>query len=616
MSKVIGIDLGTTNCCVAIMEGSVPKVIPNREGTHTNPSIVAFTEKGERLVGQIAKRQSLTNPKNTIYAVKRLMGRKFQSPEVQQAKNHLPYHIIEAPNGDVRIRIQERDYSSQEISGMILARLKQMAEDYIGATVNEAVITVPAYFDDSQRQATKDAGRIAGLQVSRIVNEPTAAALAYRLGESAEKRIAVYDLGGGTFDISILHLGEGVFEVKSTSGNSFLGGEDFDQEIVKWLLQEFQKREGIDLHEDRLALQRLKEAAEKAKCDLSTSTKCEINLPFISADEKGPKHLNLVLTRETFESLVGDLIEQTRQPCEEALQMSGLTLDKIDEVLLVGGQTRTPKVVEIVRSIFGKEPSTDRSPDEVVGIGAAIQGAILQGEVKDIILLDVTPLSLGIETRGAMFTKLIERNTTIPTRKGKVFTTVMDNQAKVEIHCLQGEREIAAHNKSLGKFEMVGIPPAPRGVPQIEVSFEIDSNGIVNVSARDMATNTQQAMVVTPSSGLTEKEVQKIIEDAKANEESDRKKAELQKIQSRLESLLDSNMKTFSEFGKSLAEEQRITVKNILDDARRALHGASVARSQESLGRLGEAAQILTEVILYNPQQFTAQPDKPAAGEE
>ena len=606
MKKIIGIDLGTTNSCVAVMEGNVPKVIPNREGTHTTPSIVAFTEKGERLVGQIAKRQSLTNPRNTVYSVKRLIGRKFDSQEVQKAGKILPYETVNSENGDVRIRIQKRDFTTQEISGMILTRLKEMAEAYLGSTVSEVVLTVPAYFDDSQRQATKDAGRIAGLKVLRILNEPTAAALAYRLEETGNKKIAVYDLGGGTFDISILQLGDGVFEVKSTSGNTFLGGDDFDQRIVEWLLGEFQNQEGIDLKNDRLALQRLKEAAEKAKCELSTIERCEINLPFISADNAGPKHLNSVLTREYLESLVDDLVEQTRQPCLEALQMAGLTPEQIDEVLLVGGQTRTPMVVRAVESIFGKKPENDRSPDEVVGIGAAIQAAILQGEVKDMVLLDVTPLSLGIETRGGMFTKLIDRNTTIPTRKGKVFTTILDNQAKVEVHVLQGEREIANYNRSLGKFDLVGIPPAPKGVPQVEVSFEIDSNGIVNVSARDMATNQQQAMVVTPSSGLSEKEIKTIIDEAQVNEESDRRKAELHRIQSRLESLLDSNLKTFAEFGKSLPEDQRKTVKSILDDAKRALQGSSVAESQKSLERLGEAAQILTEVILYNPSKFRA----------
>ena len=455
MGKVIGIDLGTTNCCVAVMDGGTPVVVPNREGARTTPSIVAFTEKGEKLVGQIAKRQSVTNPTNTVYAVKRLIGRKFNSPEVQQARKFTPYQIVEAKNGDVRIRVRDKDYSPQEISAMILARLKEMSEEFLQGEVSEAIITVPAYFDDSQRQATKDAGRIAGLKVLRIINEPTAASLAYRLNEDSEKKIVVYDLGGGTFDVSILQLGQGVFEVKSTSGDTFLGGEDFDQRILEWLLAEFEKKEGVSLREDRLALQRLKEAAEKAKCELSLEQRSEINLPFISADAKGPKHLNVALTREKLNELTVDLVERTRKPCVEALSLAGLKPSDIDEVLLVGGMTRVPRVIDVVREIFGKEPSRDKNPEEVVGVGAAIQAGILQGEVKDMVLLDVTPLSLGIETRGGMFTKLIERNTTIPTRKTKIFTTVVDNQAKVEVNVLQGEREVAAFNKSLGRFELI-----------------------------------------------------------------------------------------------------------------------------------------------------------------
>src|SRR6266853_369724 len=481
MSRVIGIDLGTTNCCVAVMDGQTPTVVPNKEGARTTPSIVAFTERGERLVGQIAKRQSVTNPKNTVYAVKRLIGRKFNSPEVQQARKYSPYQIVESGNGDLRIRVRDHDYSPQEISAMILARLKEMSEEFLQAEVHEAIITVPAYFDDGQRQATKDAGRIAGLKVLRIINEPTAASLAYRLNEESEKRIVVYDLGGGTFDVSILQLGQGDFEVKSTSGDTFLGGEDFDQRILEWLLQEFEKKEGISLKEDRLALQRLKEAAEKAKCELSMEARSEINLPFLSADAKGPKHLNVALTREKFNELTSDLVERTRKPCLEALTLAGLKPGDIDEVLL-----------------------------------------------------DVTPLSLGIETRGGMFTKLIERTTTIPTRKTKIFTTVVDNQAKVEINVLQGEREVAAFNKSLGRFELIGIPPAPKGVPQIEVTFDIDSNGIVHVSARDMTANKEQKIAVTPSGGLTEKEISEIIDDAQRNAETDKKKSELFRIQARL----------------------------------------------------------------------------------
>ena len=601
MGKVIGIDLGTTNCCVAIMEGGLPKVIPNKEGARTTPSVVAFTERGEKLVGQIARRQAVTNPKNTVYAVKRLIGRKYSSPEVQHARQFVPYQISEAANGDVRVRVREKDYSPQEISAMILGRLKEMSEEFLQIDVSEAIITVPAYFDDSQRQATKDAGRIAGLKVLRILNEPTAASLAYRLNETSEKKIAVYDLGGGTFDVSILQLGQGVFEVRATSGDTFLGGEDFDQRILEWLLQEFEKKEGISLREDRLALQRLKEASEKAKCELSVEERAEINLPFISADAKGPKHLNVALTCAKFNEMTADLVERTRKPCVEALSLAGLKPTDVDEVLLVGGMTRVPRVIEVVREIFGREASRDRNPEEVVGVGAAVQAGILQGEVKDMVLLDVTPLSLGIETRGAMFTKLIDRNTTVPTRKSKIFTTVVDNQGKVEINVLQGEREVASYNKSLGRFELVGIPPAPKGVPQIEVTFDIDSNGIVHVSARDMATKKEQKIVVTPSGGLTDREIAEIIDDAERHAEDDKKKAELFRIQARLEGLLESNMRSFAEFGSMLDEEKRVTVKRIIDAARKALASASISECTESLEKLGEASQILTEVILYQP---------------
>jgi len=601
MGRVIGIDLGTTNCCVAVMDGGAPMVIPNKEGARTTPSVVAFTERGERLVGQIARRQAVTNPRNTVYAVKRLIGRKYGSPEVQHARQFVPYQIVEATNGDVRVRVRDKDHSPQEISAMILGRLKEVSEEHLQTEVSEAIITVPAYFDDSQRQATKDAGRIAGLKVLRILNEPTAASLAYRINESGEKKIAVYDLGGGTFDVSILQLGQGVFEVRATSGDTFLGGEDFDQRILEWLLQEFEKREGISLREDRLALQRLKEASEKAKCELSVEMRAEINLPFISADSAGPKHLNVALTRERFDEMTADLVERTRKPCLEALSLAGLKSADIDDVLLVGGMTRVPKVIETVRAIFGREPSRDRNPEEVVGVGAAIQAGILQGEVKDMVLLDVTPLSLGIETRGAMFTKLIERNTTIPTRKSKIFTTVVDNQSKVEINVLQGEREVASYNKSLGRFELVGIAPAPKGVPQVEVTFDIDSNGIVNVSARDLATKKEQKILVTPSGGLTEREIAEIIDDAERHAEDDRKKAELYRIQARLEGLLESNMRSFAEFGSLLDEEKRNTVKKIIDGARKALASASISECTASLEKLAEASQILTEVILYHP---------------
>jgi len=597
----MGIDLGTTNCCVAVMDGGTPLVVPNKEGARTTPSIVAFTEKGQRLVGQIAKRQSITNPHNTVYAVKRLIGRKFNSPEVQQAKRFAPYQIVDAKNGDVRIRVRDKDYSPPEISAMILERLKEMTEEHLQAEVHEAIITVPAYFDDSQRQATKDAGRIAGLKVLRIINEPTAASLAYRLNEESEKKIAVYDLGGGTFDVSILQLGQGVFEVKSTSGDTFLGGEDFDQRILEWLLVEFEQKENISLREDRLALQRLKEAAEKAKCELSAEARAEINLPFISADAKGPKHLNVVLTRDKFNELTVDLVERTRKPCLEALSLAGLKAADVDEVLLVGGMTRVPKVIDTVREIFGKEPCRDKNPEEVVGVGAAIQAGILQGEVKDMVLLDVTPLSLGIETRGGMFTKLIERNTTIPTRKTKIFTTAAENQSQAEVKVLRGGRAGDPPNKSRGRFELIGFQPAPRGVPQIEVTFDIDSNGIVHVSARDMATNKEQTIVVTPSGGLSEKEIGDIIDDAKKNADADKKKAELFRIQSRLEGLLESNMKSFAEFGTLLDEEKRNTVKKILEGARKALASASITECTASLEKLGEASEILTEVIMYHP---------------
>jgi molecular chaperone DnaK len=602
MGKVIGIDLGTTNCCIAVMEGGKPRVLASREGARTTPSVVAFTSRNERLVGQIAKRQSLTNPANTIYAMKRLIGRKFDSPEVGKARQLVPYEIVASGNGDAWIRVRDRDYSPPEISAFLLARLKEMAEDYLGAEVSEAVITVPAYFDDSQRQATKDAGRIAGLTVLRILNEPTAAALAYGRDEgTAPRRIAVYDLGGGTFDISILQLGEGVFEVKATSGDTFLGGEDFDQRIVDWLLDTFRGDTGIDLRSDRLALQRLKEAAEKAKCELSRADSAEINLPFISADEAGARHMHTVLTRATFEQLVDDLIEKTRGPCEEALAMAGLRPEDVDEVLLVGGQTRTPKVVRMVADIFGREPDQTINPDEVVGIGAAIQAGILKGDVKDMVLLDVTPLSLGIETRGGMFTRIIERNATIPTRKSRIFTTVADNQTKVEVHVLQGEREVAGANKSLGRFDLVGIPPAPRGVPQIEVAFDIDSNGIVSVQARDMATGHEQKILVTPSSGLADAEIQAIIEDAQRHAEEDRRRAEYVRARARLEGLVESNQKTFAEFGSLLPAEQQAGVRRLLDNARKALDSGSAAECTQALERVAEVGRVLSEVILYDP---------------
>jgi len=616
MGRIIGIDLGTTNCCMAFIEGSTPHVIPTKEGSRTVPSVVGFTEKGDRLVGHIAKRQMITNPANTVYAVKRLIGRKANAPEVAQAKSFLPYQVAEAANGDLRVRIRDRDFSPPEISGIILGKLKEIAEDYLGTEVDEAIITVPAYFDDSQRQATKDAGRIAGLKVSRIINEPTAACLAYGHDETRERRIAVYDLGGGTFDITILQVGDGVFEVKASAGDTFLGGEDFDNRIVDWLFKEFQKGHGIDLRNDKLALQRLKEAAEKAKCELSAQDEAEINLPFLSADESGPKHLNVKLSRSDFEKMVGDLIERTRKPVMDALELARMKPQDVDEVLLVGGQTRTPKVVELVADLFGREPNRDKNPDEVVGIGAAIQAGILRGEVKDMVLLDVTPLSLGIETRGGMFTKLIDRNSTIPTRKSKIFTTVVDNQSKVEVHVLQGEREVAAHNKSLGRFELVGIPPSPKGVPQIDVTFDIDSNGIVHVSARDQATNREQHIVVTPSSGLSETEINDIVEDARRHADEDRVRTELLRIQQRLEGLLESNEKTFAEFGYMLEEARRKEVQRTLAEARRAVSGQSISECTACLEKLQEASKILTDVILYNPNKASRAPEPAIAPAE
>jgi molecular chaperone DnaK len=574
MGKLIGIDLGTTNSCVAVMEGGDPVVIASAEGSRTTPSMVAFSDKGERLVGQIAKRQAITNPDNTIFAVKRLIGRKFDSNEVQKDIKVLPYKITKASNGDAQVTSRGKDYSPAEISSMILQKMKQTAEDYLGEPVTEAVITTPAYFNDSQRQATKDAGRIAGLKVERIINEPTAASLAYGLDKKGDKKIAVFDLGGGTFDISILEIGEGVFEVKATNGDTHLGGEDFDLRIVDYLADEFNKDQGIDLRNDKMALQRLKEAAEKAKMELSSSQETDVNLPFITADASGPKHLNIKLGRSKLEGLVDELVNRVVGPCQVAVKDSGLKTSEIDEIILVGGMTRMPKVQQKVQEIFGREPSKGVNPDEVVAIGAAIQGGVLTGDVKDVLLLDVTPLSLGIETLGGVATRLIEKNTTIPTKKAQVFSTAADNQPAVEIHVLQGEREMAANNKTLGRFQLVGIPPAPRGIPQVEVTFDIDANGIVNVSAKDMGTGKEQSIKITASSGLSEEEIDNLVKDAEAHAEEDKKKRELVDARNMADSLIYSTEKSVQEAGEKKAMETENTeeIKQLTDALTQASH--------------------------------------------
>ena len=609
MAKVLGIDLGTTNSCCAVIEVGSPQVIANREGARTTPSIVAFTEDGERLVGQIAKRQAITNPSQTIYAVKRLIGRKWAAPEIRDARDHLSYPIVAAPNGDVKIRVRDRDYSPEEIAAFVLREIKEFCEEAFGEEIREANITVPADFDDSQRQATRDAGRIAGLEVLRIINEPTAASLAYGLEKTkAHETIAVYDLGGGTFDISILRIDNGMFEVLSTSGDTFLGGEDFDRAIMDWLLGEFIASAGIDLRQDRLALQRLKEAAEKAKCELSTTHETTIALPFIASDASGPKHINQVLTRDRFESLVEPLIQRTAEPCRNALESAGLQPDQVDTVILVGGQTRTPRVQQMVETIFGRAPSRSINPDEVVAVGAAIQAGVLRGEIKDIVLLDVTPLSLGIETHGGIFVKLIERNSTIPTKNTQIFTTVSDNQNVVEISVLQGEREIAKENKSLGKFQLVGIPAAARGVPQIEVTFAIDSSGIVNVSARDMATGRAQGLQINPAGGLSSDEIERIVAEADANKTLDAKKKELRRLKNKLEGLITGNERIFREFGNLLQPDERDRVGRTLQVAKEAMTCEERGDIDNALLDMQGVSRILTNAMLYKT-------DKPASAE-
>ncbi len=598
MGKAIGIDLGTTNSVVAVVQGGETVVIPNQEGNRTTPSVIAITDKGERLVGQIAKRQSVTNPENTIFSIKRLMGRKYNTKEVEHAKKRLPYKIVEASNGDAHVEIFGKKYSPPEVSAMILQKLKQAAEDYLGEKVTEAVITVPAYFDDSQRQATKDAGRIAGLNVLRIINEPTAAALAYGMDKKKEEKVVVYDLGGGTFDISILEIGEGVIEVKSTNGDTFLGGDDFDLRILDWIVEEFKKDQAIDLKNDKMALQRLKEAAERAKIELSTATETEINLPFITADASGPKHLLMKISRAKFEQLVDDLFEKTIGPCKNALSDSNLSQTNIDEVLLVGGQTRTPKVQQTVQNYFGKEPNRTVNPDEVVAVGAAIQAAVLKGDVKEVLLLDVTPLSLGIETLGGIFTKIIERNTTIPTKKSQVFSTASDNQPAVTIKICQGERDMAADNKLLGNFELIGLPPAPRGLPQIEVSFDIDANGILHVSAKDLGTNKEQSIRITATSGLSENEIKDMVRDAESHRDEDHKRKELVEAKNNADSLLYSVEKSLKDYSDKITEDDRRNIEEALEHCRKVKDSSSdVAEIKAAIDKLTTASHKLAEHI-------------------
>ena len=603
MPKVIGIDLGTTNSCVSVMEGGDPVVITNAEGSRITPSVVAFTDGGERLTGQIARRQAITNPENTVFAIKRLIGRRFDDPEVQKAMKISPYKIVRADNGDAWVEIRGKKYSPAEISAFILQKMKQTAEDHLGEKITEAVVTVPAYFNDSQRQATKDAGRIAGLEVLRIINEPTAAALAYGMEKKGTGTIAVYDLGGGTFDISILEIGDGVFEVKATNGDTFLGGEDFDQRVIDYLADEFKKDQGIDLRKDRMALQRLKEAAEKAKCELSTVMETDINLPFVTADASGPKHLNMKLTRAKLEALCADLLDRLDGPCQIALKDAGIGTKDIDEVVLVGGMTRMPAVQARVKKLFGKEPHKGVNPDEVVAIGAAIQGAVLKGDVKDVLLLDVTPLSLGIETLGGVFTKLIEKNTTIPTRKGQVFSTAADNQSAVTIRVFQGEREMAADNKLLGQFDLVGIPPAPRGVPQVEVTFDIDANGIVHVGAKDLGTGKEQSIQITASSGLSKEEIEKMVQEAAAHAADDKKKRETVDARNQLDGLVYQTEKTLAEHGASLDATTRASIESALAEAKKTLELQDAEPIRKATEELGRVSHKLAEAMYSKASQ-------------